>query len=224
MSMGTLTQMLAHEIRYPLARIVAASDALRLDEEKPEYALIAGECGKIRNVVERMNSFAGKVRIESEEVDLVKVLEDAVIRVRRSRPDKRIKLRRKIHMPHALVEGDAESIEAAFFNILRNSYEAMGDHGAILLEVDAAWPRKVRVRIHDTGYGMDEDTLKHIFTPWETSKRAGQGVGLGMVATKKVIDAHDGTVHVRSRLSEGTMVEISLPLLRKRPIACRDVA
>jgi two-component system sensor histidine kinase HydH len=69
--------------------------------------------------------------------------------------------------------------------------------------------KSVEIRVSDTGTGISEDDLTHIFDPYFTTKASGTGLGLAIV--HNIIDAHEGEIKVESRLGQGTTVTILLP-------------
>ena len=79
-----------------------------------------------------------------------------------------------------------------------------------------ALPARVRVEVHDDGPGISADDLERIFSPFFTTKP--QGTGLGLAIVRKVVDAHDGTIHATSALGHGTAFTVTLPVTPLRPL------
>jgi len=100
-------------------------------------------------------------------------------------------------------------------NVCLNARDAMPGGGKLTLEAAVAdrqgsWPA-VRIAIHDTGDGMDAETLAKVFDPFFTTKKGGRGTGLGLYMAYRVIERHGGTIDIVSRAGEGTAVEMFLP-------------
>jgi len=76
--------------------------------------------------------------------------------------------------------------------------------------------RYAHVSVTDTGIGMDQKTLQHIYDPFFTTKPVGEGTGLGMSIALGVIKAHGGQINIQSEPGEGTCVEVFLPLVPPR--------
>jgi signal transduction histidine kinase len=110
------------------------------------------------------------------------------------------------------VKVDVGRFVRVLLNLVKNSLEAMSNGGVLrieLLQID----NDAVFRVADTGAGIPEDVLPKIFEPFVTHGKS-TGTGLGMAIVKSVVDAHTGTIDVRSKVGVGTTVEISLPLLK----------
>lgn len=111
---------------------------------------------------------------------------------------------------------DAASMRAALVNLIRNALESMGeDAGVLRLSLDipqdeASELGHAIIRVSDTGPGIPEDIQPRIFNPFYSTKPKGSGLGLAW--TRKVVDAHDGFLDVRSSPKEGAVFTIRLPL------------
>jgi signal transduction histidine kinase len=93
-------------------------------------------------------------------------------------------------------------------NLLTNAYAAMDGTGVLTIEA-AADGGGVEIRVTDSGSGMDEETVNHIFDPFYTRK--AKGIGLGLAVTRRIVEAHGGTIAARSAPGEGTTFVIGLP-------------
>ncbi len=105
--------------------------------------------------------------------------------------------------------GDANKLKQAFGIIITNGYQAMNGSGKLTVSIERN-DEGVDVAITDTGGGIRHEDISKIFDPFVTTKE--MGVGLGLAITKRVIEDHEGRIHVRSRLSEGSTFTISLPV------------
>lgn len=107
-----------------------------------------------------------------------------------------------------LINIDYAKIKRAFWNLLKNSFEAMHEKGCIEVHVTAE-DSFVRFDIIDFGGGFPADYLPKLFTPFETTKP--EGTGLGLVITNQIINLHGGKLQVDSRPSDGCTFSIYLP-------------
>jgi hypothetical protein len=115
---------------------------------------------------------------------------------------------------------DAASLEQALLNLAVNARDAMPDGGELELRTELADDgRRVELRIHDTGTGMDEATRRRAFEPFFTTKPIGSGSGLGLATTYGTITRAGGTVTVDSAPGRGTTFLISLPWFAGDPAA-----
>jgi signal transduction histidine kinase len=108
-----------------------------------------------------------------------------------------------------LIYADREELQRVFVNILRNAVQAMREEGKITI-VTSTDETMVDIYITDTGPGIKEEVLKHIFDPYFSTKKEGMGLGLTMV--KKTIQELWGTIEIISAVGKGTTVHIRLPL------------
>jgi len=94
-------------------------------------------------------------------------------------------------------------------NLLTNAYEAMPEGGAVGVDARLAGDA-VEITVTDTGVGMDAATQARVFEPFFSLKT--KGTGLGLAVSKRIVEAHDGTLRVSSRPGEGTTFVLRLPL------------
>jgi signal transduction histidine kinase len=105
------------------------------------------------------------------------------------------------------VEADESMMRQVFYNLASNAFKAMPDGGTLRIAVEAR-NGKAHIRFQDTGCGLEEDELKRLFVPFNSSFKNGTGLGLPIVY--QIINAHNGTISVRSEKGIGTTVIIDL--------------
>jgi signal transduction histidine kinase len=106
------------------------------------------------------------------------------------------------------VEGDAFKLIKVFQNVISNSIDAMPGGGKLQISGEASG-RHVVVRILDTGHGISKKDLPKLFEPFFTTK--AKGMGLGLTISRRIVEAHGGTIDISSKEGEGTVVVITLP-------------
>jgi signal transduction histidine kinase len=106
------------------------------------------------------------------------------------------------------IEADHDQIRQVLLNLITNGYDAMPGGGTLTISAAAA-AGSVEITVTDTGSGMDEETREAIFTPFFTRK--ARGIGLGLAVTKRIVEAHHGTIAVRSEPSAGSSFTVTLP-------------
>jgi signal transduction histidine kinase len=111
--------------------------------------------------------------------------------------------------PHLTIDADHDQIRQALLNLITNGYDAMAGGGTLTISAAPA-AGAVQITVTDTGSGMDEETREAIFTPFFTKK--ARGIGLGLAVTKRIIEAHHGTITVRSAPAAGTSFTIAIPV------------
>jgi signal transduction histidine kinase len=114
-------------------------------------------------------------------------------------------------------------MKQVFMNLILNAIQAMKEGGSIYISTrqisksDTAQPaRFVQVEVRDTGEGIPEENLQHIFDPFFTSKDEGSGLGLSI--SHQIVQEHGGYITVESKVEKGTSFHINLPVGRPVPL------
>ncbi len=213
----------SHELRTPLAVICSAgenlADGVVADgaQVKRYGSLIETEGRRLSDMVERVMEFAGissgaPIRAHAD-VDVSKVIADAVTGVSADALDRGITV--TVHSNGTLppVTGDADALRSAVQNIVGNAVK-YSPNGAAVDVTTHAHDGIVQIRVADRGLGIDAADLPHIFNPFYRGRRAVdaqvRGTGVGLSVVKHVVDAHHATIAVDSRVGEGTTVTLEL--------------
>jgi signal transduction histidine kinase len=111
-----------------------------------------------------------------------------------------------------MVHGNKNQLQQCLLNLIFNAMEAMPEGGELKVVSDLdSVKNKVRVEIHDTGFGIDKTELDHIFDPFFTTKKEGRGTGLGLSIAYGVVKKHSGDIWVKSEPGKGSSFFITLP-------------
>nr|MDA3835805.1 response regulator [Spirochaetales bacterium] len=131
-----------------------------------------------------------------------------------------------------IVKGDPTQFHQVVMNLCTNSYHAMLEEGGILSISLQPWHNvdsdsggdddRVKLTVTDTGCGMDEELQLHIFEPYFTTKKQGEGSGVGLSVVLGIIQHHGGDIKVESGPGQGTTVTVILPRLIKEWVAKND--
>jgi signal transduction histidine kinase len=216
--LGRLSSGVAHEIRNPLNFIALAIDHLdALDESgtpegKKEKDQIVG---RIKEEIQRLNelvtNFITYGRPQAPSLAPVQMPEivDSVLRMADGRlRTQRIRCRRDFRTGPP-VQADPDMIRRAVLNIVGNAIDAMPDGGELHLSAGPREQGGYELVIGDTGTGIAEEDRNRIFEPYFTTKPSG--LGLGLVLTRKIVEAHGGKIVVDSQPGKGARVHILLP-------------
>ena len=108
------------------------------------------------------------------------------------------------------VQGDKDKLKQVFINLVSNACEAIAEGEAVswLIHVDGS--RQTQIKVHNGGKPIPPDVLPHLTKPFFTTKSSGNG--LGLASTRRIIEAHNGTLVIESTEENGTTVTVSLPL------------
>jgi signal transduction histidine kinase len=221
-AIGVWAGSLAHEIKNPLTSIRTFVQLVSLKRydygfvEKFER-IVLQELDRIDLLVNDLLQLAKPLRMQRACVSLPAVLQ-RVVEVHSERLHlQNVVLQTAFATALAPLDGDAEQLYRAFVNIVLNAIEAMPDGGALDIACGPLWPRHegtttsagVEIIFRDTGVGMSPEQLPTLFTPFQTTKSTGTGLGLAL--THRIIEAHGGSIHVTSVAGQGTVVTVTLP-------------
>ena len=211
-AIGQVAAAVGHELRNPLGVLTNSLYLIRTalpsgDTERIERHLATAdrEIGAAVVIVEGLLDFARQSEPELEEFDLDDLADEALSV---AAPPAGIDVARRRLDDAGGVRGDRQQLRQVLLNLLTNAYAAMDGEGVIMIDA-VADGKRVEIRVSDTGVGMDEDTVNHIFDPFYTRK--AKGIGLGLAVTRRIVEAHGGTIAVRSAPGEGTTFAVKLP-------------
>jgi two-component system, NtrC family, nitrogen regulation sensor histidine kinase GlnL len=222
-----LAATLAHEVKNPLSGIRGAAQLLEPgvgDDERPLIRLICDEADRICALVDRMEQFADGQPIERRPVNIHRVLE-RVRGVAESGFARGLRFVERYDPSLPEVDGDHDQLVQVFLNLVKNAAEAVApDGGEIRLStqyIHGLWLRlpssrervelPIAVQVQDNGPGVAAELAGHLFEPFVTSKRSGNGLGLSLVA--KIVGDHGGVVECEN-LMRGAVFRVRLPAWR----------
>lgn len=127
--------------------------------------------------------------------------------------DREITIEQQLRSDLPLLQLDRDQVKQAFYNVIKNSLEAMQRHGALRIETDLD-DTHVVVRFLDTGGGMSAENLSRAFEPYFTTKPSG--TGLGLLIVRRIVREHGGELSIESSQDKGLTLTIRLPYIEKR--------
>ena len=160
-------------------------------------------------MVDNLRRFSHLDQAKLQKVDLHEGIESS-LKILRTQFKNRIKVHKKYKTKY-WVECNPGQINQVFLNILSNAAQAIKSTGNIWIETKQENDYFV-VEIKDDGIGMPENILSKIFDPFFTTKEIGEGTGLGLSISYSILKNHGGTIEVNSKINEGTVFRIKLPL------------
>jgi len=220
-SIGQLAAGVAHEINNPLGGILVYSHLLREDLKADDskganVERIIKETTRCKDIVKRLLDFARQPEPKVEPISINVVLGETLSLVKDQALFHNIKITKKFHLSLAHIMGDRSQLQQAFMNIILNAAEAMDGKGSLIVAMDALPDsRFLEITITDNGCGIPPAHIKRLFEPFFTTKKAGHGTGLGLAITAGIIERHNGSIEVESKLGEGATFTIKLPLETK---------
>jgi signal transduction histidine kinase len=213
-TLGEMAAVLAHEIRNPLGSIRGTAEILRDDykpgDPKHEFIEIQiKETERLNRVVEDFLHMARPQPVDAHPCPVQEELEMIVALIKNDAIERKIKLVLQPPIVPVIITADGEKLRQAFLNIAINALQATPPSGSVIISTKVYQTALCEICFHDTGPGIDADTLAKIFEPFYTTKPGGTGLGLAI--TKKIIENHKGTLLVESKPGHGTTVTVRLP-------------
>ena len=218
---GRLSAEIGHELNNYLTVIIGNFQILNMklgrgELKSPDKSLdvISANLEKIRKFAQGLLDFS-TLKAEKTECDLNALIEKTISFIKPQNVFKNISLvtRLQAQLPHPVA--DNGQIQQVLYNLLNNAADAMGKRkgeGGTITVGTRHMPddNVVELWVQDTGKGMSEEELNQLFTRGFTTKEEGHGIGLSIC--KNIMDQHRGTIHVESKLNQGTTFRIKLPL------------
>jgi len=213
--------IVSHDLRTPLATIdLGATVALESTEIGPKVRKNLEAIHRSANRMARLlgdlldaaSLRAGRLTMAMENED-VAALVTRVIEAHQELASKQgIELVCDCSVQGAQIRGDHERLMQAFGNLIGNALKFCGRGDVVILRARVL-DRQVAFELADEGPGIADDELPHIFEPyWSAKQYAKKGIGLGLYICKAIIEAHNGTISVDSKLGRGTTFSIAIPL------------
>ena len=238
---GRLTGNLAHEIRNPLSIIkinlkLLSEDMQRqlvhikqsgvnvtfdshelktkISRQEKKINTLANETDRLSNTLNDFMEFAGKMELHQTNADINQLLDSLIDFYEPQANAMDIQMRRDLSATPAICFVDIDRIKQSILNLLINATQAMDTQSGELIIQSNISPDNhiVTIDIIDTGPGIALNKQEKIFDAYYTSKAGGSG--LGLPTCRRVIEEHDGQIHLDSEPGVGTRFTISLPMVK----------
>jgi signal transduction histidine kinase len=212
-AMGEVVARVAHEMRNPLFGITAAAQilAMELKLTEPQKELMTslfGEAKRMNHLVEELLDCSKEMKLKKTPFDLIKSLNDSLSFNECFTREKTLEVHTFLPAGELRIVADPERIKQVMVNILKNAVDATPPGGAITVKVEETGGN-VSIQVRDTGPGIPENILEKIFDVFYTTKRRGSGLGLSI--SRKIVDAHGGTLTAMNSAGGGAAFTIVLP-------------
>ncbi len=234
-SVGFLAAGVAHEINNPLQSIAlcaesledrlhdvfADDDVLSDDEHNDEILvcrnylrMIQDEAFRCKGITSGLLDFARIGNRERQPTELSEIASGVLSLVGHLERHKDKQLRCEATAP-VWAHVNPQEMKQVVLNVITNALDSLDQGGAVSVKVREVGDR-AEMQIIDNGCGMDADTLQHLYEPFFTRRRDGQGTGLGMSITHRIVTDHGGTIQAESQgKGTGSKFTISLPLANR---------
>jgi two-component system sensor kinase FixL len=227
-TMGELTASLAHELNQPLTAILSnaqtaqrmlTSDKADLGELREILGDIVEDDKRAGEVIHRLRGFLRKSNIELAALDIGELVgqvarlanSDAILR--------NVAIRLELAPGLPPVCGDRVQLQQVILNLLMNGLDAMRESGegerTLVLRTESGGPASVVVAVEDSGVGIDEADLDHVFHAFYTTKP--DGLGMGLAIARSIVEAHGGRLQARNNPRSGATFSFTLPVITAAP-------
>ena len=210
---------LAHEIKNPLSTMSLNLDLLVEDFRGAEtqrdrrvlkkLERVRKETGRLNDIVEDFLRFAKVQDLRTEPTDLNALVDDLRDFCEPHAVEQHVVIRTQYDPDLPLVPLDVDLFKQALWNLIRNAQHAMPDGGDLMLKTQRDGDHAL-LTVTDTGLGMDEGVAARVFDAFFSTRPGGSG--LGLPTTRKVVEAHGGSIALQSEPGQGTMFTVRLPL------------
>ncbi|MBN1353723.1 MAG: GAF domain-containing protein, partial [Candidatus Omnitrophica bacterium] len=231
---GTLSAGINHEICNPLgiargqceAFLLNLKDGLYKDKSPQELCekaqkimeKVIHETDRATAITKRLSSFAKPSKgIISETVSVKEEMDEVLALVGYELKLDHVDIVKEIDENLPFIAGDKKQLQEVFFNLVRNSAQAIKERGKITIR-GRKENGKIIVEIEDTGHGIPEDKIGQIFNPFYTTKEPGKGTGLGLFIVRQVVERNKGHISVKSKVGEGTTFTLEFPVATKAKV------
>jgi signal transduction histidine kinase len=217
---GETVASLSHSIKNILQGMRGGADVVEiglkkssLDDVKTGWTMLERNLDKVHALTMNMLAYSKPRRPTLEMTNLPYLLNECLELVRKPAADKGVTLLTEISVTQPPIPVDADGLHQALLNLLVNAIEAVeAKHGVVTLssEFDALLQMAV-IEVQDNGVGIAPEAQKRIFEPFFSTK-GQRGTGLGLAVTRKIMEEHGGEIEVISKVGQGTIFRMRLPL------------
>ena len=228
LALGELSTGIAHEINNPLNIILQEAELMRcdlaaatspealletLEEVRTSLDVIHAQVSRCSDITHKLLDLARNRKPVSQEADVNQLVEDMLELVERESVPRDIRLHRQFDPDLPAVISDPPLLRQVFLNLLINAVQAVDRDGDIFITTfrDGAM---ACTEVRDTGPGIPDEYRERIFNPFFTTKAPGQGTGLGLSVSLRIINELGGDVQVRSTPGKGASFTVRIPFKR----------
>lgn len=214
--LGKISAGVVHELNAPLSVIISASQMIMRENGVPEA--VQEMIGRISTEAQRLSHLTkGLLNFSSHddsitEIDINLTVDFILDFLTYEAARRGVEILRQPDYTLPVIRLDANILKQILLNIVMNALQAMEEGGGkLLVETSGGGEENISITIADNGPGIPESVINHIFDRYYTTKKTGEGTGLGLFVTKNLVEHLGGTIQVTSRCGGGTTFTVTLP-------------
>jgi len=223
-AIGETAAMVGHDLRNPLQVLINTvylgketvksmpSPCRELAEEKGVVELfgtVGGQVEYMNKIVSDLQDFARTLKPEPVETSLHQLINDTLSTIR---VPENVKVSMMIEEDFPKLRIDPAMMKRVFTNLVTNALQAMPDGGQLTIRASRT-EEAISISVQDTGVGIPEENLDKLFQPLFTTK--SKGTGFGLPVCKRIVEAHDGSITVESKVGRGSTFTVKIPLRKE---------
>ena len=222
----------SHEFRTPLSLILGPMDNLLAKhpdgENVREFQMVRRNAQRLLRMINQMLDLsrleADKMHLDLANENLLPLIKGIISSFELLAENKGISLTFETHVNQAWMNFDQDKMEQIFTNLIANALKFTPQGGTVSVHVNSVDDNKwLRIDVRDTGSGISEDELPHVFNRFyqakDTPNRSSVGSGIGLALCKEMTELHGGQIRVTSTLGHGTQFQVELPLSVGQPLS-----
>ncbi len=222
-AMGQLAAGISHELNQPLTGIKGFAQAVLMDLEKEspfrkDLNKIVAQVDRMDMIIKNVRFFARKSDFNNIELDINQVILNSLMLLSQQFKVHNIRVIQELSPDIPKIQGDPNQLQQVFLNIISNARDAIlglnrPEGGEIRVRTSLSQDKKhIEINFQDTGCGIPDGNLQHIFSPFFTTKSPDKGMGLGLSIAYRIIENHQGKIEFKSKEGQGTTFNIVFPL------------
>jgi two-component system NtrC family sensor kinase len=214
--LGRISAGIVHELNTPLSVIASAAQLILREDELSPFTRemverIGEEAHRLSSLVRGVLTFVRQDERQEGESDLSQVVREVMALLHYEARKRSVAVIEELDFALPSVAVESNVLKQILINLVMNALQAMSDGGTLHLRTFSDLDRRPTLSVADTGCGIPPDRLDHIFEPFYTTKSAGEGTGLGLFVTVKLLEAVGGEITVSSVAGEGTTFMVTVP-------------
>jgi len=221
-SLGKMAAGVAHQLNNPLSGIILFTKLVMEEYDLPDDALkdlvrVLDDANRAKDIVKELLEFARQTSHDMKPQDINDIIVRTMFLLENQSIFHNIEIEKDLEKNLPMIMGDAQQLNHIFMNTILNAADALEGTGKLSLKTRFLKEKgMVSIEISDTGSGIPEDVLPHIFEPFYTTKEQGKGTGLGLSMVYGIVESHGGSIRAESEPDVGTTFYIELPSVNDR--------